>query len=99
MKHEVKRKARAYLRRRPRASSSATAPVRLPASSSWTVSQERVYVASQAYPCCVVVPMRRQFEGEQGAKKWQVSARPWPFACPFRWRVRQIFPLPYVHAP
>ena len=39
---------RAYLRRRPRASSSATAPVRLPASSSCTVSQERVYVASQA---------------------------------------------------
>ena len=38
---------RAYLRRRPRASSSATAPVRLPASSSCTVSHERVYVASQ----------------------------------------------------
>lgn len=38
---------RTYLRRRPRARSSATAPVRLPASSSCTVSHERVYVASQ----------------------------------------------------
>jgi hypothetical protein len=38
----------AHLRRRPRASRSATAAVRLPASSSCTVSQERVYVASQA---------------------------------------------------
>jgi hypothetical protein len=52
------REGRTHLRRRPRASSSATAPVRLPASSSCTVSQERVYVASQAYPCCVV-PMQR----------------------------------------
>ena len=38
-----------YLLRLPLANKSSTAPCRLPPSSSWTVSHERVYVASQEY--------------------------------------------------
>lgn len=41
----------AYLRRLPLVIQSSTAPCKLPASSSWTVSHERVYEASQVYAC------------------------------------------------
>lgn len=81
----------AYRLRRPLAMRSSTAPCKLPASSSWTVSHDRVYDASQAYGCFCE-------HSAQGSCVCAIKESHTSFAFPFplSFLPRSIaFPLPF----